>query len=293
MLIGHSRPTGGVWSVSGAGAAIVGSEDLLDDGRPDTVGAFTWLTGAQTTSSTFRLRYDWTTPIVPRIVGFSNISLPVGTKVQVAFRRTADTAGTYPYAGAMLASSQRIFAGPHGQRSCWLLGQTGMAAIKGVEFQIINDVNGAASIAAAAPFTIGEVFIGAGDDLPVAKGWSPKWSDPPPVNASGSRQGYPGYIEPPYRTLTAKLPTKRQEAFFGDPAALASTDIEELFAKIDRNQVALYVPRYLDANLAFSAQMLHRTALLGVAQKLPEFDHIAGTWFNGGTLQVVEYPIPP
>lgn len=294
MLIGYGMPAGGTWSVNTAnGAAITSPTSQLSDGRPDTLTSFTWITGTQNTSSVFRLRYDWTSgAIVPRIAGVSNISLPVGTKMQVAFRRASDGAGTYPYTPAMAASSQRVFAGPHGQRTALLLVQPGATGVVGVEYQFYNDVNGVASIPAAAPFTNGEALMMQGADVLIDKGWSQKWSDPPTPNFSGTRQGYPGYVESPWRTLEFKLPLRRQGNYFGDPAAPAALDYEQLFALIDRNQVALYVPRYTDATGAFSAQMLHRTAMLGVATKLPATTQKAGTLFEGGSVTAIEYPVP-
>lgn len=294
MLIGYGMPIDGTWSVNTAdGAAITSPTSQLNDGRPDTLTSFTWLTGTQNTSSVFRLRYDWTSgAIVPRVVGVSNISLPIGTKMQVAFRRSGDAGGTYPYTPTMAASEQRVFAGPHGQRTALLLVQPGATAVVGVEFQISNDVDGVASIPAAAPFTLGEAFAMQGADVLIDKGWSQKWSDPPSPNFSATRQGFPGYIEPPWRTLDFKLPLRRQGSYFGDPAAPTAIDVEQLFARIDRNQVALYVPRYTDASGAFSAQMLHRTAMLGVATKLPATTQKAGTLFEGGSVTAVEYPIP-
>src|SRR5690349_17335448 len=120
MRIGHSRPTDITWTVSGGGASIDTSTYELTDGRPDSLTSFTWRDGTQNTSTEWKLRGEWSSgAIVPGLVGLMNIDLPVGTKVQVAFRRSTDSAGTYPYAADANVTSQRIVEGPAGERTAW------------------------------------------------------------------------------------------------------------------------------------------------------------------------------
>ncbi|MBA8886168.1 hypothetical protein FHW12_000359 [Dokdonella fugitiva] len=292
MLLGYGRPQGGTWSVNTAnGAAIVSDTAQLGDGRPDTLTSFTWITGTQNTSSIFRLRYDWSTAIVPGLVGLMGMSLPAGTKVSVAFRRPSDTAGTYPYSPSMAAASQRAIAGIHGGRNAWLRVNTGASAVSGCEIQIWNDVNGVAAIAAAAPFTTGEAVIAQAAEVQVAAGWTLTWGDPPQPNMSSSGQGYSAYVPPPRRTFSFRFPVDDQNAYFGNTSASA-LDYEQVIALMDRAQPCVYVPRYLDDSGAFSAQLMHRTAIIGVATKVPQLGQKSGPYFDGGGGVVLEYPVP-
>jgi hypothetical protein len=292
MLIFHSRPSDIVWTVVGLGATQVGPSSNLIDGRPDTLSAFTWLTGLQNTASVLKLRGDWTSgAIVPRLAGLSNLSLPVGTKMQVAFRRVGDGVGTYPYAGTQLNAAQRVFQGARGERTAWIVLAAAATPVIGVEIQIYNDVNGVASIVAAAPFTIGEAVMAAGDEIDIDEDWTLETIDPTTTNYSWNRQPYavPGC---PYRQLSMKLLADDDVKYLGDAAAPTATDYEQLFAKCDRGKSAIYIPRYTDDTGAFSPQFLHRTAVMGIATKLPRATHKSGPIFDSAAITVVESPIP-
>lgn len=293
MLVGHSRPTGIAWSISGTGATMDLPPGSLDDGLPDTVAAFTWLTGTQNTGSVLRLRGNWSGAVVPRIIGLSNLTLPAGTKITAAFRRASDGAGTYPYVPAPLNASglQRTQEGIRGGRSAWLAYAPGLSAVVGVEFQAWNDVSGVAAIPAGASFVLGEACVFAGDDLPIAKDWSDEWIDPTMAAFSLSRQPYAD-VGLPYRRLDFKMPLTTQSRVFGDPSAPSALDYERLLARMDRGQTCLYVPRMRDESGAFSSHLLHRTARLGLATKLPRMDHQTGRWFAGAGGSITEVPIP-
>jgi hypothetical protein len=291
-LFGVARPSDITFTVSGTGAAIVSSIANAIDGRPDSTSRFQWISGAQTTASVWKLRGEWTSgAFSPRLVGLSNISLPVGTKVSVAFRRSGDTVGTYPYVPTVSNQNQRVVAGPHGERTVWIHMPAGATAVVGVEITIWNDVNGAATIAASQQFNIGDIVVCPGVDVDVQAGWSLKWNDPTTVSFSWNRQPYttPGC---PYRTWAFNFTVDAQEVFWGDPANLTLIDYEELLAFLDRGQFCVYVPRYVDGAGAFSVQMLHRTAFIGIATQLPSWDHNSATWFStrNGAL-ITEAPI--
>jgi hypothetical protein len=293
MIFGHSRPRDIVWTVYGTpGALMVSSPANLSDGRPDTLARLQWMTGTQTTASVLHLRGDWTSgAIVPRIAGLSNLSLPVGTLIGVSFRRSTDAVGTYPYTPAMQATTQRVFQGPRGEQTAWLIVNPGATAIVGVDIAIFNDVDGTASIPASSQFTLGEAPITAGTEIDIDTTWDMTTIDPTTVAFSWSRQPYsvPGC---PYRQLTVKTPMDVQTAYFGDIATPTVVDYEELMAKLDRGQSCVYIPRYLDAAGAFSVQLLHRTAIIGVATMLPKATHKAGPYFDSTPITVVEAPIP-
>lgn len=277
MIIGHSRPAGITWSVSGTGAAIVSPTDQLTDDRPDTLTAFTWLTGTQNTSSVLRLRGDWTSgAIIPQLAGLSNISLPVGTKIQVAFRRASDPAGTYPYAPTMYNATQRIVGGPRGEKTAWLVPSDVATPVVGVEFQIYNDVNGVASIVAGQQFWIGEAVVCPVIDFCPAQKPSIEIIDPTTFKPT-----IPGI---PFRRLNFAIRTDDQSKYIGDYA--------RLIAKIDRGQSAVYVLRWKNPDDTFSADLLHAHAFIGKATKLPSAQHESGALFSSGVCTVDEDPIP-
>jgi hypothetical protein len=226
---------------------------------------------------------EWTDAIVPGIVGISNIDLPTGTKIQVAFRRESDSPGTYPYAGVAYVTLQRIQEGPRGERTAWFLFQNTSTPVVGCKISIYNDVNGSADIVASQSFTIGEIFIGAADDVCVGLAASIDQVDPT-VNAfSWNNQPYvsPGI---PYRQLNFKLQTADESVWFDS--------YEPLLAKIDRGQFGAFVISWKDSAGNFDAIKLHRYALIGIANKQPNRTHVARGIYDSGQMQVIESPIP-
>jgi len=293
MIIASGR-TAAAWSLlNTSGETIVAGLPSLADGQPDTVTRFTWGTGAQTTSSMFRLRGDWTAAVAPGVFMLSNISLPPGTRIECWLRRVGDPAGTYPYEPAAWVSSTRIFAHPRGGgRNAVFWFKPGATAVIGVEFRIFNDVNGAATIPASTLFILGEAVaplrtteIDVGPDV----AWP--WLDPTTtkINWNDAPRPTPGS---PYRQLTFKLPADRQLHYYGDPNDATTLDYEALLSWIDRGQMAVYIPRYLDESAGFSSYMLHRTALIGMATKLPNVSHASGPNFQSDMCTVMEAPIP-
>lgn len=291
MKIGHSRPVGGIWSLSGTGAAFLTSTANLADGRPDTVDRLQWLSGAQSTSSVLRLRCEFDDAIVPGMVGISNCSLPVGTLIRARYRRASDPVGTYPYNPAAQNEGQRLIQGVRGERTWWVVLNPGATPVKGVEYQFENNVGGSAVIPASSTFELGDVIIVATDEVVIDKDWSDEWVDPTVTDFSWSRQPYskPGT---PYRVLNFQLPLRHQKKYFGDATAPSLLDYEELVAKLDRGQRCVYVPRWQNPDGTFAEGLLHRTARIGIATKLPKFNHRAGPNFDSTAFTVIESPIP-
>ena len=280
MIIGHSIPSA-TWTLSGTGAAFLSPVQL--GSRPDRVTAIRWLSGTQTTSSVLRLRGEWTTPIVPGLLYLAGGDLPAGTKIDVAWRRASDPAGTYPYQPAAHNSPQRVVAGPRGERTCAILLQPGATAVVGVEVRIYNDVAGVPAIPASATITLGAVIPCATTELPLAPGVEIDPIDPTATTTSGTRAMYavPGI---PYRQLTCSLQTADQAAWFSAYAPL--------LARIDRGRPAVYVPRYKVPSGAFDAGLLHAYAMIGAATKLPQMQHLARPYFGSGQFTVDEWPVP-
>jgi hypothetical protein len=286
MIIGHSRPSGVTWTVSGSGAAINSPTAQLDDGRPDSVTAFTWRNGTQNTSTQWKLRADWegvSPAISPGLVGLSNVDLPEGTKVVVAFRRASDTPGTYPYSPTGYVSLQRIVEGPSGERTAWLAFPSGASPVVGCEISIFNDVNGVASIVASAEFTIGEVFIGAADEICPALQPTEDTVDPTVSTFTWNNQPYeiPGT---PYRTLAFQLRTASELTWINT--------YKPLMAKINRGQSCAYALTFRDRDGNFDSIRLHANMLIGIATKTASRRHVARGYWDSGQINVTEAPIP-
>lgn len=158
MLISYNRPADIAWSLVGTGAAFLSDDagSALTNGRPAAATRLQWLSGAQTTASLLTVRGTWTAGVVPRVLALLGLTLPVGTLIKLAFRRSGDAGYTY------LADvpQQRVAQLPDGSRCAWFVLDAGLDAVIGVEFRILNDVNGAASIVAGSAFDIGEAWVG-------------------------------------------------------------------------------------------------------------------------------------
>lgn len=160
MLVGINRPQDITWAVSGTGASIDTSAAALTNGRPTSLTSFTWLSGAQTTSSTLQLRGTWSGAITPRVVAVLGCSLPAGTNIRV----TGSNDGGSTWAvdldpDVTGADEQRLTQLPSGARVAWFRLPAGITAIDGIQISLINDVDGVASIAASTEFTLGEVWV--------------------------------------------------------------------------------------------------------------------------------------
>lgn len=287
MIFGHSRPEHITWTVSGPGAAILSPANLLDDGRPDTLTRFRWISGTQNTSSVLRIRGDWATPLPIGMVYVSNVTLPAGTKMTIAARRASDGAGTYPYVPASYNPTQRVVAGVRGGKTAGILFQPGASQIVGIEVQLSNDVDGVASIPASQLFELGDIAPAQVTMVDIDADWSLDPTDPTRTVwlPDGGPASLPGVV---WRTLSFKLPADDQSAWFNG----FGVDYEMLLARLDRGQRAIYVPRHINSNGQFDAAAFHRTAAFGVMTKLPKMSHEAGPYLRGDGGTVREIPIP-
>lgn len=152
MLISFARPDAITWALVGTGASFLTDEGALVDGRPTSATRIQWLSGAQTTASVLTLRGTWNTaPTDIRLCGLVGLTLPVGTKI--VCRRFFDLSWSGPQTGYVVQRSD-------GVRVVWFYFPEDSQERTGFEFEIFNDVNGAASIPADSTFDIGEAWGG-------------------------------------------------------------------------------------------------------------------------------------
>lgn len=285
MILGHSQPEGVVWTVDGT-AAILSPTDWLMDNRPDTLCRFSWITGAQTTLSVTKIRAEWPNAITPRAVSMLNIKLPDGLLIRTNWRRSSDPAGTYPYHPTSYNSNQRSIMGPRGEVTRWELLAAGADPCVGMEIELVNNVNGLVGVTAGRVFEIGDIGIWQGNEFEIDRKWGIGWTDPTSARFDSFNQPHPtlGF---PARTFKWKFPLE----WFDNIFSPASTSLESLIAKMDRGQVCAYIPRYTDDGV-FNEHRLHRTAMIGMATDLPDYDHEAGQYFSNTQIVVKEIPIP-
>lgn len=212
MLISYNRPPSIAWSLVGAGAAFLSDDagSALTNGRPAAASRLQWLSGAQTTASVLSLRGTWATALVPRVVALIGLTLPVGTLITLAFRRPADAGYTY------LADvpAQRVVQLPDGSRCVWFVLDAGLDAVIGVEFRIVNDVNGAASIVAGSAFDIGEAWIGPTFEVCARRTMQDHVIDPTIKRRSYGSQTFESQ-RLPYRSIQLEL-VPQKDAAIGD-----------------------------------------------------------------------------
>jgi hypothetical protein len=191
MLIGYGNYTMSfaITGQSGSGAAFLTPSSALADGRTGTVTAIRWTNGTQNISSYVQITATLTSPLDGTaklgVAGVCNvIGLPVGTRLEIA------------------GISQRLVYGERRELSAWALpGTSGSLVIR-----IYNDVNGAATIAAAAEFAIGEIFAGRCISLCTLADSSPSdtLTDPTSSRRSEGGQLWP-LMRKTYRSVSGTL----------------------------------------------------------------------------------------
>lgn len=282
MIIGWLNQTM-KWEIAGAGASFESPVSL--GSRPDVVTAIKWLSGAQTTSSVLYLRATWADAVVPGLLYLANTSLPVGTKIEVAWKRPAD--GGFVYQPAAYANPQRIVAGPRGERTCLIaMNAPGADAVIGCEVRIYNDVGGVASIVAGATHTIGALMPCTAAEVSIGDDWGVERKDATKVLRSQAGGVY-AFAGASARTLSFGWIADEEREMF---AAAGSADA--LLAQIDRGARAVYVPRYLTDAATYDAAIAHSHAMIGVMTRAPAIRHAAGPFFTASAGTVEELPVP-
>lgn len=271
MLISYNRPADIAWSLVGTGAAFLSDDagSALTNGRPAAATRLQWLSGAQTTASLLTVRGTWTAGVVPRVLALLGLTLPVGTLIKLAFRRSGDAGYTY------LADvpQQRVAQLPDGSRCAWFVLDAGLDAVIGVEFRILNDVNGAASIVAGSAFDIGEAWVGPTVDMPHTSDWKDVDNDPSVTRRSKGSQPFTT-TNRGYRTLQVPLALAKLPDVRGGGLANGA-DWQQVRSSIRGGAPVAAVPRFK------SADEIHRTAIFGVA-RFDAIAHLQGPNYTGG-----------
>ncbi len=292
MLIAHSRPPDIAFALTDYGSGASGAAWLTDvalaTGRPGQVTRGTWCSSGALITRGIQVTASFAAGCVPRFVGLFGTNLPAGLSCTLLARAT----GAGSFAVSLTNYQQRIVELPSGARLVlFVQPATFTTACDAVALVFLNDVAGATALAPSAEFELGEIFVGAGDDIEIETDWGLEEIDPTVVDRSESQQPFVQRGTP--RTDLTFTPSNRDETeLFGDASALSATDWQELASKLNRGKLAVFVPRYKDLARAYSPQNLHRTAVLGTMTKHPGLRHLSGPQYGHGEMQVQEAPIP-
>lgn len=272
MLLSYSRPDDIAFSLIGTGSAWL-SDDAgaaLADGRPASATRLQWPSDAQTTASELILRASWATAFAPRAAALLGVTLPEGTLVKLAFRRPADP--DYSYLAGV--PQQRVVTLPDGSRCAWFVLDDALDPVIGIEYHLVNDVNGAASVAASATIDIGEAWIGPAVDIPHERGWSRGVNDPSVIRRSLGGQVF-GAGRTSWRTLQVRFSSAPGADVLG--GALANgQDWGKLEAALTGAAPCAAIPRWLGE----SADYIQRTALFAYASAAGPVQHAGGDLYG-------------
>lgn len=272
MLISYSRPDDIAFSLIGTGSAWL-SDDAgaaLADGRPANASRLQWLSGAQTTASELILRASWASAFAPRIAGLLGVTLPEGTLVKLAFRRPDDSDYTY-LAGT---PQQRVVTLPDGSRCAWFVLDADLDPVIGIEYHLVNDVDGAASIAAGASVDLGEAWIGPAVEIPHEKGWSRGVTDPSVIRRSLGAQVF-GARRASYRTLQVRFSAAPGADVLGEGLA-NDEDWGKLESALTGAEPCIALPRWTGE----TADYIQRTTLFGYASAAGPVQHAGGDLYG-------------
>ena len=149
MIFSYNRPSDLIPALDGTAAWL--SDDVglaLVNGKPNVKSRASWITGTQTTSSETVVSGTWSTGLVPRVAALIGVSLPIGMVVTVDFYENL----SWGYSSVTTA----VMEMDNGTNGIWVVLPTGLSAVTGVRFHLVNNVSGSTVMAAGDTFDMGE-----------------------------------------------------------------------------------------------------------------------------------------
>lgn len=260
------------WAASGG--TLSADDAALTDRAPATQVALTWASGTQSTSTTVSLIA--TCAVTPRIVSLLGTDLPDGLKVELWGQRNGDASPIYDLGGN--SQTQTITTFEDGSRGAhWIL-DDGLTSLAKLKIELCNDVNGTSPIAASQEQKIGEIIIAEAIEVEIGSDWKFEPKDPSTVRRTLASQG-DRVPRPGYRVLTCT-------PAYGDAAdaragGLSGTDWSKITASLRRDPHCIAIVRKDEPQT---------TAIFGLATKNPNISHLAGPYYQPGTLEIEELP---
>jgi hypothetical protein len=288
MLISYGRPPV-TFVAGGTGATIISAQSVLTNGRPADPCRVQWVSGAQTTATTFTLTGTLATAIVPRCAAvlLPNLStaIPGGVKITVSGKL-----GGSAVALGGNALTQRTVTLPNGAVAIWFVFPTGLSAIDTLIVTIFNDKNGSTWATASQLVDLGEVWVGKGADFQVAQDPDETLQGGVLQRQSRNNQAWPLMQSGgnPFRVLTVNLQPMTEAVAIGPNAA--QDDFETVRYQLATASACVLIPTYLArgntidnapnvTSGTISAQRLHRSARLGVLNAAPSMKGNGSKYF--------------
>ena len=261
MKISHSRPN---MAITTNGTPVDDLAILLSGNPGETARIQTVGTGPLTLSCAL------SSSIVPGYTEIRNTTLTPGIVITV-------TIGAYSTTGTVIQL-------PQGERLCQILLQAGLPSSSAMSLSIPT------GLASGSYVDIGELWYSPINDFVTKKGWKVQEIDKSEGDMSefSQQSDRRGQVR---RELTFSIREMKQGDVYGSGDFLPM-GFKELWARINRRQRAIYIPRWLDAAGAVSPSVIAASAIFGVAKQPPSITHVAGPWYDSSEILVDEIPIP-
>lgn len=286
MIYAHSIPENIVWTVAGSDTSPEFATDVrLDNGQP---GESTVITGVGTSSPSIThyidLRASWSNAVPAWVFSLLDlVGVPSGVRIDCTGRRPADGGYTYDLGGSSIG--QRTLALPDGRVRHIVIGSSSLDSLNGLQWRIYNDRDGVTWANAETEIQPGE-----------ARPWSASWFERARARRrrgrTGNRQvihGYAGGVHVVSRLERRSLAVEiggGQAAYYGSGMS-SGLDYEKLEALADSaSHRCLVIPRRYDSFGDFDAELVHRSALFGIAS-FGDIQHPSATTCSG-SIQVEE-----
>lgn len=260
-----------------AGGSLSADDAPLTDRAPASRVALTWANGSQTSSTTVGLIA--TCDVTPRVIAMLGTDLPAGLKIELWGQRTSDASPTYALGGNSLTQTITTFT--DGSRGAWWALDDGLGPLEKLELRLYNDISGSTALAASQELHIGEIVIAEAIAIDSEADWTFAHQDPSTVRRTlaGQTDRVP---RTGYRTLTFT-------PAYGDDAAvraggLDGTDWDHVLANLRANPYCLAIPRHS------TAADVQKTAIFGIATKIPDIAHQAGPIYQPSAITIEEIP---
>lgn len=294
MLLGFDR-FDYTASLVGTGAEFVGdgTPDKLKDGSPQSVARLGWLSaGSPVITDYVEIQCSVATGKVPRVACLiapstsTATALPIGLKVSVVGRLVSGGGYTAPLGGN--STSQRTRRLPGGGVGCFWVFDAGLGACNGFALRIYNDVAGATVFTASTDLDLGELAVMRGVDVTHKAGWGGDPEDPTITRRTLTSQL--NVVErTPWRRFTCDIAMQETAAVRGGGLD-GSMDWLQLTDFLTRKQQCIAIPRWRDSTGTLDTDEINRTAVYGVASKVPGATHLAGPWSEWGAMEFEEVP---
>lgn len=277
MLISHSRPRNIAWALrSSAGALLpfVTSPTALTNGRPGSVTRFVWPAGTYT-----QIEATWSEPSPIGLVGLIGTTLPPGMELRVAFR----IAGTSDF--VVSPAMTRVTERPMGERVAWMRPAPSLEWFDGMRLRIQNSFDvGFPVVPPGAYVELGELWLGATDEIDAEANWSIEYEDPTSNTETELMQPYSqrGTV----RRLLTFTPSVAEQARLNHPSGFPM--MERLLARTNRGQQSVVVPCYEYPD----DYLLPITATFGTLTGKGAWKHIDGPQYEHAPLTLREAGIP-